>query len=90
MGRSNLAHLLVGGSQAYAEKLNPAALAQKHGHQSPESAARFLSDLFLQGDVPAEIAGKLAQAATTIGREPQQALRQLAYAIVTLPAFQLA
>jgi uncharacterized protein (DUF1800 family) len=90
MGRSNLAHLLVGGSPAYAEKLNPAALVQKHGRKSPESAGRFLLDLFLQGDLPPGLAEKLAPAATAIGRDPQQALRQLVYAIVTLPAFQMA
>lgn len=89
-GRSNLAHLLVGGSAAYAEKLDPAALARKNGHKSPDAAVRFLLDLFLQSDVPPELADQIARAAPAGARDPQQALRRLALAIVTLPAFQLA
>jgi len=46
--------------------------------------------LFLQGDVPPELPGKLARSAGAAGRDPQQVLRQLTYAIVTLPAFHLA
>jgi len=49
-GRHNLALALLQGSGPYGGKLNPLLIARKHGASTPESAARFLLDLFLQGD----------------------------------------
>jgi uncharacterized protein (DUF1800 family) len=88
LGRGNLAHLLVTGAD-YREKLQPDALARKHAGDSPDAAARFLIDLFLQGDVSAELAGKLVRIASAPGRSPEQAMRQLTYAVLTLPESQL-
>ncbi len=65
-GRHNLAAALLKSDGPFGGKLNPAAVAGKHG-----SGARFFLDLFLQGDA-----------------EPTAANN--AYAVLTLPEFQLA
>ena len=51
VGRHNLAASLLQSGKPYDGKLDPWAVAQKHGHATPESGARFLLDLFLQGDL---------------------------------------
>jgi len=90
VARQNLASALLRGSDPYGNKLNPWAVAQSHGCATPESARRFLLDLFLQGDLDSDVYGSLPK----IPREPDNDLgeltRSLAYAIVTLPEFQLA
>ncbi len=88
-GRSNLARALLGGTKPYGDKLDPLAVAQKHGHSTPESAGRFLLDLFLQGDVEAEVRENLLPGARQSGGNPSERLRQLAHAVVTLPEFQI-
>jgi uncharacterized protein (DUF1800 family) len=71
-GRHNLAAALLKGDGAFEGKLNPAAVAGKHG-----SGARFFLDLFLQGDAePTSVSNADA--------------RRAAYAVITLPEFQLA
>jgi len=94
LGRSNLALALVAGSEPYGDKLNPLAVAKKHGHSAPESAAGFLLDLFLQGDVGPNVRETLLEMAgrPTVppGGDPSQWLRQLTHAVLTLPEFQLA
>ena len=71
-GRHNLAVALLKNDGAFGGKLNPAAVAGKHG-----SGARFFLDLFLQGD------------ADPSGASDADA-RRAAYAVITLPEFQLA
>ena len=85
--RSNMARALLADAGAYEGKLNPAETARKQGFGSPEGAVRFLLDLFVQGDVPAALSEKLADAAR---RGDDARLRQLAHVVVTLPEFQLA
>ena len=89
--RSNLALALLQGSGPYGDKLNPWVIAQKYGVADLKSAARFLLDLFLQGDVAGgdyETLLKAAQAAT--GAKPQDRLRRFAHTITTLAEFNLA
>ena len=91
IGRSNLAlALLSGAKEPYGDKLNPLAVANRHGHATPESAGRFLLDLFLQGDVQADVAETLLKTDTPASADPSRRLRGVAHTIVTLPEFQLA
>ncbi|HUT94758.1 MAG TPA: DUF1800 domain-containing protein [Thermoguttaceae bacterium] len=90
VGRSNLAAALLSGAKPYGEKLDPLAVAGKHGHATPEAAARFLVDLFLQGDLDEGVAEALSKTATTGEGSPAERLRRFAHAVVTLPEFQLA
>ncbi len=94
VGRHNLALALLQGSGPYGDKLNPRAVAKKHGFLKPESTARFLLDLFLQGDLESSVRDTLLK----IAKEPAGAgggdlaepIRRFTHAVVTLPEFQLA
>ena len=93
IGRSNLAWAMLSGSAPYGDRLNPLSAAEKHGPSTVAAAARFLLDLFLQGDVAPEKREKVMQMAAGVGSaKPDQVKRsrEIAYAIVTLPEFQLA
>lgn len=90
VGRSNLALALIAGSKPYDDKLDPLAVAGKHGHSTPEAAARFLLDLFLQGDLEAGVAEELMKTVSSSEGNPSQRIRRFAHAVVTLPEFQLA
>jgi uncharacterized protein (DUF1800 family) len=94
VGRHNLALTLLQGSGSYGDKLNPRAVAKKHGFLKPESATRFLLDLFLQGDLESIVSDtlpKVAKASAGAGAgDLAESVRRFAYAIVTLPEFQLA
>ncbi len=50
VGRGNLVTALLDPKGPYGDKLDPAAVAARHGHATPEAAARFLADLWLQPD----------------------------------------
>ena len=94
VGRHNLALALLRGSGPYADKLNPWAVAQRHGCSTLKSATRFLLDLFLQGDLDPDVYEtvlKTAQAPAGIGSDdPEGMLRRFAHLVVTLPEFHLA
>ena len=91
VGRHNLAASLLQSGQPYDGKLNPWAVAQKHGHTTPESSARFLLELLLQNDLEPGVREALLQNMAAAGGEgPETALRRLAYAVTTLPEYQLA
>ena len=94
VGRHNLALTLLQGSGPYGDKLNPWTVAKKHGCSTPESSARFLLDLFLQGDLGPDVRGALQK---TIGTpvntgdgDPAGTVRRFAHAVVILPEFHLA
>jgi uncharacterized protein (DUF1800 family) len=70
-GRHTLAAALLKSDGAFGGKLDPAAVASKHG-----SGAHFFLDLFLQGD---------AEPNGTSDAD----VRHAAYAVITLPEFQL-
>jgi uncharacterized protein (DUF1800 family) len=82
VGRSNLAADLLAPQGSYAGKLDPQAVAAKHGSAEPARMSRFLLELLVQNDLPAEVAGELSHRAGDA--------RQLVHAIVALPEFQLA
>ena len=88
-GRNNLALALLAGGEPYGNKLDPQAVASKHGHSKPEQAGRFLLDLFLQGDLPDKAARLLLQTATAGEGDLSSRLRRLVHGLVTLPEFQL-
>ncbi len=89
--RSNLATALLGGSEKpYGDKLNPLPVARRHGHDDPDSAARFLLDLFLQGDVTENVRETLKKAVAAAGGDKTQQVREMAHGVVALPEFQLA
>ena len=91
VGRSNLALALVGGGEPFGDKLNPLAVAQKHGFAHADAAAKFLLDLFLQGDVPEPVREAVVKdAAGPAGGDPTPGVRRSAHAILTLPEYQLA
>jgi uncharacterized protein (DUF1800 family) len=90
--RHNLALTLLQGSGPYGDKLNPWIVAKKHGCSTPQSSARFLLDLFLQGDLESDVRDALPKIAreSAGGGELAEPVRRFAHAIVTLPEFQLA
>jgi uncharacterized protein (DUF1800 family) len=93
-GRSRLAWALLRGAEPYGDKLNPWAVAQKYGYATLESAARFVVDLFLQGDLEPAVRDALLQEARSVAAgsdsQPGAVLRRFAHAAVTLPEYHLA
>ena len=94
LARANLATALLSGAKPYGDKLNPWEVAKSHGHTTREAAARFVIDLFLQGDVDSDVADVLYATADRAGRPAAGDLpgwlRRFAHGVVTLPEFQLA
>ncbi len=93
IGRSNLALALVSGAGPYGNKLDPLAVARKHGKPDAKSACPFLLDLFLQGDVDPKVRETLLASTAEsppAGDNPSQRLRRFVHTILTLPEFQLA
>ena len=92
VGRHNLALALLQGSGPYGDKLNPWAVAKKHGCSTSESATGFLLDLFLQGDLESDVRDALLKTAgaPADAGDPAGNVRRFAHAVVTLPEFNLA
>ncbi len=90
VARQNLASALLRGSGPYGNKLNPWAVAQKHGCSTPESARRFLLDLFLQGGLDHDVYYALPNAPRRQDNDLGGRTRYIAHAIVTLPEFHMA
>lgn len=92
--RHNLCLALLRGGDPYGDKLDPWAVARRHGCATAESAAQFLLELFLQDDLAPGVRGALPQDvqahATDGDGEPGAVLRRLTHAIVTLPEYHLA
>lgn len=81
-GRHNLAAAFLQPSGGpYAGKLNPAEAAKKHGRSTPQAAAKFFAELFVQD---AAVAGGVYE------RDQDKAMRRAAYAVIASPEFQLA
>jgi uncharacterized protein (DUF1800 family) len=99
-GRSHLARAMLLGEEPYGDRLDPWAVARKYGHATPESAARFLVELFLQDDLEPVVREALLQGVRTAGADsdgtpaetqnPASRLRGFAHAAVTLPEYHLA
>ena len=91
LGRSNLALALLGGAGPYGDKLDPLAVARKHGQSAGASAGRFLVDLFVQADLETDVrAVVLKGAAPPADGDRSRWFRRFAHTVVTLPEFQLA
>lgn len=86
--RDNLAWAMLQGSDPYGSRLNPLAVARKHGHIKVDSAIRFMLDLFVQGDITPRTLEKMMQTAQDSNTD--ETLRRLTHAVVTLAEFQLA
>lgn len=84
--RCNLAQALIANTGPYKGQLDPMAVAQKHGFQTPEAAARFLMTLFLQDD----LAPERRHALTEQTPKSAQDVRPFLHALLTTPEFQLA
>lgn len=91
-GRNNLALALLRSSGRYEKKLNPRTLAEKYGFSTPESAARLLLELFLQGDLDPRVRETLLKTVQTTTKADglDVSLRRFAHAVITLPEFNLA
>jgi uncharacterized protein (DUF1800 family) len=93
-GRNNLAVAMLQGSEAYSDKLNPWAVAGKHQCTSVNAAAKFVLDLFLQGDLDQSTISSLLETARTADSageaESAAVLREFTHAVVTLAEFNLA
>ncbi len=88
-GRHNLASSLLQAGKPYNSRLDPWAVAQRHGYATTESAARFLLDLLVQDDLEPEARDAL-RARATDADGPENTLRRFAHAVVTMPEYQLA
>ncbi len=92
-GRSHLARALLLGEEPYGSKLDPWAVAQRHEHGTPESAAQFVRELFLQDDLEPAVRDALLQGVRAAPEDksgPGAALRRVAHAAATLPEYHLA
>ncbi len=90
LGRGNLGHALLAGTDPYGDKIDPWAVAKNHGASSTEAGRSFLLDLFLQGDLDVCVRDALSETEPSVTDDPSQRLRQFAHFVVTLPEFQLA
>lgn len=94
LARHNAAWSIVGGeNNAFQDKIDPAALARKHGGDDHLKQVAFLLDLFLQGDVGKPAPQKLLDYLKD--GKPQKddltkRLRETAHTILVLPEYQMA
>ena len=92
LGRAKLAEALLAEKGAYEAKLDPAAVANRHGHPAKDRSRQFLVELYLQGDLAPEVLEALptgpsaTESTGTRSADP----RQLAARLASLPEFQLA
>jgi uncharacterized protein (DUF1800 family) len=92
LGRAKLAEALLAESGAYEGKLDPAAVAKRHGRATNDGGRQFLVELYLQGDLEAEALGALSEGPSATGAVDTRAAdpRQIAARLASLPEFQLA
>ncbi len=94
VGRARLAEALLAGSGAYGGKLYVGVAAAKAGKQSSQDAIQFWFELFLDGDIPADVrrAIEVSQEPDPSPpvRDPSDRLRHAAIRIACLPEFHLA
>jgi uncharacterized protein (DUF1800 family) len=89
--RHNLASALLQGGDPYGNKLDPWAVAQRHGCADAASAAQFLLELFLQDDLDPDVHEILLRnVQEDASTDKAAALDRLAQAAVTLPEYHLA
>jgi uncharacterized protein (DUF1800 family) len=92
--RHNLASGLIQGSKPYENKLNPWALSRKYRHSTLKSSAKFMLDLFLQGDLESNVQNTISKPLQipSVGNNDKQKrkLRNFVQTLVMLPEFHLA
>jgi uncharacterized protein (DUF1800 family) len=90
VARHNLASALLAAGGPYEGKLNPAAVAQRHGHRERLAAADFLMELLFPGDVTPALRDALRKRLNTDAKaDLTQTLREFVHAVVTQPEYQL-
>lgn len=90
LNRTNLGLALVGTDDpALGGRLDPRALASRHGARTPPQIAAFYLDLLLPGGVTATVRERIERAAQGPGN-PSDAAREAVRLVVTAPEFQLA
>lgn len=91
LARANLAlALLSQEDENLGRRLDPVALAARHGFRGPEPAVRFLLDLLLGGPVDSAVRGAILEAAKSRTADIGSALRDATRRILNLPEYQLA
>jgi hypothetical protein len=91
LARANLAlGLLSDENEALGRRCNPSALAARHGCDNSEKAGRFLLDLLIAGPLDPKVRDTILKAATAKNLDREQAARDAARRILTLPEYQLA
>ncbi len=90
IGRNNLVAALLAVKGVYGGKVDPLAVATKHGHGLPERLPRFLTALLLDDDLPPEARRRLlTEPAPSSGPALAQSARRLVQHIAMLPEYQL-
>jgi uncharacterized protein (DUF1800 family) len=92
LGRAKLAEALLAEQGAYEGKLDPAGVANRHGHPAKDGSRQFLVELYLQGDLAPGTLEALPTGPSATGPTDTRSIdpRQLAARLATLPEFQLA
>ncbi len=89
LARTNLGLALVGTSdEALGRRLDPKALAARHGATTPEAAAQFFLDLLLPDGVGPTVRDQIMTTARTAS--PAEAARSAVNLVLTAPEYQLA
>lgn len=96
IGRDNLAFNILSGVKRFSSKIDPEALASRHGGTDRDAAATFFADLLIQSDVEQQTIAELKTA--TLGAhtpddrtdiEPD-GLVAFVHGLASLPEYQLA
>jgi len=89
LGRTNLALALLSADDApLGKRLDPAALAARHGFTDAPDAARFYNDLLVQDAFDRKVGASVA-AAVRRSSDPAAAAREAATLVLTSPEYQL-
>ena len=90
LARTNLVlSLLSAEDAALGKRLNPAALASRHGFQDPAGVARFYSELLVQDAFDRKV-GASVEAAARKAPDIAASAREAATLVLTSPEYQLA
>jgi uncharacterized protein (DUF1800 family) len=89
LARTNLVlGLLSTGDDAFGKRLDPKALAERHGRSGGREVAEFFIELSVQDAFDAKVRDRVVAAAS--GADPGAAAREAATLVLTSPEYQLA